>query len=173
MRMPFRMLVTFILFPFCNFHNIFVPNIGIRGHGWVILLGRRCIALMSPYALPFYTYLLAIEKLKKKSLIACCNIFIWFSWNLHLMSTGWSIWSDSWVGLTSILFVPPSASFCLGKLAEVAEQLGQMVEHYKSKSTQPTIRPDGPPCIIRNLLYFVICLRGSGTFVENTCLTFV
>ena len=24
-------------------------------------------------------------------------------------STGWSIWSDSWVGLTSILYVPPSA----------------------------------------------------------------
>ena len=30
------------------------------------------------------------------------------------MTTGWSIWSDSWVGLTSILFVPPLAWFCLG-----------------------------------------------------------
>ena len=28
--------------------------------------------------------------------------------------TGWSIWSDSWVGLTSILFVTPAAWFCLG-----------------------------------------------------------
>ena len=33
---------------------------------------------------------------------------------MYHLCTGWSIWSDSWVGLTSILFVPPSAWFCLG-----------------------------------------------------------
>ena len=50
--------------------------------------------------------------------------------------SGWPIsWRTS-VGLTLILAVPPSA-WADGNLAELAEQLGKMVEHPKSKSTQP------------------------------------
>ena len=42
------------------------------------------------------------------------------------------------VGLTLILVVPPSPwADGKGKLAELSEQLGKMVEHPKSKSTQP------------------------------------
>ena len=57
-----------------------------------------------------------------------------------IIPTGWTFWSDSWVGLTLNLAVPPSVWFCLrydGKLAELAEQLGKIVEHHRSKSTQP------------------------------------
>ena len=54
---------------------------------------------------------------------------------LILLIQGWSICSDNWVGLTLILTVPPSA-WADGKLAEVAEQLGKIVEHHRSKSTQ-------------------------------------
>ena len=52
------------------------------------------------------------------------------------------IYSISWrtlVGLSLILAVPPSAWFAWadGNLEEMAEQLGKMVKHPKSKSTQP------------------------------------
>ena len=37
------------------------------------------------------------------------------SWrkNRGLANTGWSIWSDCWVGLTTIVAVPPSVRVCL------------------------------------------------------------
>ena len=53
-----------------------------------------------------------------------------------VIRTGWSICSDNWIGLTWILAVPGSAR-ADGKLAEVAEQLGKIEEHHRSKSTQP------------------------------------
>ena len=43
---------------------------------------------------------------------------------------------DSWVGLTLVLAVPPSA-WADGKLADLAEMLGKMVEHHGPKSTEP------------------------------------
>ena len=45
------------------------------------------------------------------------------------MTTGWPIWSDSWVGLTFILAVPPSAR-ADGELSELAEQVDKLVEHF-------------------------------------------
>ena len=53
-----------------------------------------------------------------------------------LHSTGGLISWPTSVGLTLIWVVPPSA-WADGKLAELAEQLGKMVENPKSKSTQP------------------------------------
>ena len=46
------------------------------------------------------------------------------------------IWTGSVVGLKLILAVPASAYWALGKLPELTEQLGKMVEHHRSKSTQ-------------------------------------
>ena len=57
-------------------------------------------------------------------------------------NAGLFICSDSWVGLTVILAVQPSA-WTDGKMAEVAEQLGKIVEHLSQPN--PTIRGDGPP----------------------------
>ena len=64
----------------------------------------------------------------------------WWRWIKYVPCTGLFIRSDTWVGLTWILLFhcQPSSAWANGNLAEVAEQLGQMVEHYKSKSTQPT-----------------------------------
>ena len=50
-------------------------------------------------------------------------------------TTGWPISWQAWVGLTLILAAPPPA-WANGKLEELAEQLGKMMEHPKSKSTQ-------------------------------------
>lgn len=49
-------------------------------------------------------------------------------------TTGWAICSDTWVGLILILVVPPSAGSDLadGKLAELVEQVGKMLEYQRS-----------------------------------------
>ena len=53
--------------------------------------------------------------------------------------TGWSLCLDNWIGLTS--------AKADGKLAELAERLGKMVEHHVDQSQpNPTIRADGQPC---------------------------
>ena len=54
--------------------------------------------------------------------------------NHSKVRTGLAICSDSWVGLTLILAVPPSA-WADRKLADLAEQLGKMVEYHRSQST--------------------------------------
>ena len=51
---------------------------------------------------------------------------------------------SDWVGLTLICPLPrfhplPSSAWADGKLSEVAEQVGQMGEQSKSKSTQPSL----------------------------------
>ena len=51
-----------------------------------------------------------------------------YGWEDEL-STGSSIWSDSWVGLTTILVVPPTARFCFGCC--------EFAEHQNAKSAQP------------------------------------
>ena len=47
-----------------------------------------------------------------------------------------------------IVAVPPlpGSAWADGKLEELAEQLGKMVEHPKSKSTNPGSPGDGSPC---------------------------
>ena len=57
---------------------------------------------------------------------------------LSFSYTGWSIWSVGWVVLTLIW---ARSAWADGKLAELAEQVGKMVEHLKSKSTQPNYLP--------------------------------
>ena len=56
-------------------------------------------------------------------------------------TTGWPISWRTWVGFTMILVVPlhplPGSAWADGKLAELAKHLGKMVEHPKSKPTQP------------------------------------
>ena len=43
-----------------------------------------------------------------------------------------------WVDFLFWMFhLLPGSAWALGKLAELAEQVGKMVEHYRSKSTQP------------------------------------
>ena len=74
----------------------------------------------------------------------------------NLSYTRWSIWLDSWVGLTLILAVPPSARFCFewwefGRSGWAAGQ-----ESGTSDPTpNPTIRPDVPPCTLA-MNYFIV-----------------
>ena len=82
-----------------------------------------------------------------------------FERHLHILRPTSSLQgspSGQIAGLGWLLFclfhLQPGSAWADGKLAEVAEQLGQMVEHYRSKSTQPTIRPDGPPCMQKGQL---------------------
>ena len=58
-------------------------------------------------------------------------------------STGWSIWcwSYSWVGLGwlwfCLFYLLPCSAWADGKLAEVAKEVGNIVEHHRSNITQP------------------------------------
>ena len=51
-------------------------------------------------------------------------------------------------GSSTFCLVLPGSALADGELAGLAEQLGIMEEHSRSKSTQPTIRPVGPPCTL-------------------------
>ena len=75
----------------------------------------------------------SIQSFSGKPLLSCYS------------SAGKGICSDSWVGLTFMLAVPTCAWADM-KLAELAEQLGKMVEHQRSKSTQP-INPSRCPTL--------------------------
>ena len=57
-------------------------------------------------------------------------------------------WVDFDLECSTLCLVLPGSAWANGKLAELAELLGKMVEHPKPKSTQPRFRQDitGPPC---------------------------
>ena len=56
--------------------------------------------------------------------------------------------------LFMVFHLQPGSAWADGKLAEVAEQLGQMVEHHRSKSTQLSNQMDHP----------VFCVMKSASF---------
>ena len=60
---------------------------------------------------------------------------------MHINYTGLFIRSDAWVGLTWILFFHclPSSAWANGNLADVAGQLGKMVEQSDQSHPNPCI----------------------------------
>ena len=62
-------------------------------------------------------------------------------------STGWSIWSDSWVGLTLICDVPPSCPPAQPVLAISHQPKQNLAEGGTAKiKANPATQEDGPPC---------------------------
>ena len=59
------------------------------------------------------------------------------------------MWSCTWVKLTLILGdpLPDNSAWAVGILAEVARQLGIMVEHPNQSQPNPSARPDETPRI--------------------------
>ena len=81
---------------------------------------------------------------------------------VHKIYTGWSIWSDSWVGLTdlrcyTILPTHLLSQFC--QFPNSPSRTRQMGEQLKSKSTQPNYPNSGTTatlyCLSTNLLHFL------------------
>ena len=72
--------------------------------------------------------------------------------------TGCGIHSDSWVGFFLFKLVH-TACFCLGhgKLAELADQVVKMVEHYRCSQPNPTIQVDAPPCSLSSVFNPLLC----------------
>ena len=71
----------------------------------------------------------------------------------HFISTRWFI--VSWTGLRWLEFLVfhclPNSALADGNLAEVAGQMGKMVEHPNQSQPHPGYRPDESPCRIWHL----------------------
>ena len=63
--------------------------------------------------------------------------------------TGWGLWS--WIGFSLLRFglfnYLHSCAWADGSLAELAVQLGKMVEHLNQSLPNPGPQPPAPPCI--------------------------
>ena len=82
------------------------------------------------------------------------NTMFFMFWNpwMENLSTRWFICPKTWVGLTLIFVVPPSAQIWLGcwefGRSGWAAGLGKMVEHPNQSQPNPGLRADESPCTV-------------------------